>query len=329
MRYVAFIHRDNEPGFGISFPDFPGCVSDGDTREDTIRRGREALAFHLEGMADDGEAIPPPRSLREIEADPELAEWRQGAELVCIDDIPAPPPLAEEPGDCLLRSASGIFGRSLARTLKPFLVPDLPADGWERVKAALILESPHKSEIAAGFPLAGQSGAVVAATIGECLPGAAGVSGAIGELVAMGDPRVSWLGIVNACRLPLQDGAYSGAGSAECMRHPAWTAWSECIRWIRKRQVGERNEAAILFERAIVQDLQARLDELVNGRPTLLICCGGIARRIFKRTNRPYRARVAYVPHPSWRWWRRNEYRDAIRDTFESIEDDLRTGADA
>ena len=31
MLYVAFIHRDETPGFGISFPDFPGCVSDGDT----------------------------------------------------------------------------------------------------------------------------------------------------------------------------------------------------------------------------------------------------------------------------------------------------------
>ena len=129
MRYVAFIHHDNEPGFGISFPDFPGCVSDGDTREDAIRRGREALAFHLEGMADDGEAIPPPRSLGQIEAAPELAEWRQGAELVCIDDIPAPPPLAEELDDRLLRRVGGIFGRSLAPMLEPFLVPGLPADG--------------------------------------------------------------------------------------------------------------------------------------------------------------------------------------------------------
>ena len=329
MRYVAFIHHDDEPGFGIGFPDFPGCVSDGDTRNDAIRRGREALAFHLEGMADDGEAIPSPRSLRDIEADPELAEWRQGAELVCIDDIPAPPPLTEEPGDPLLRSVGCIFGRSLALTLEPFLIPNLPADRRERVKAILVLESPHKREIADRFPLAGGSGKSVTEKLCEYMPSTRGISGAIRGLVAGRDPRVSWLGIVNACRLPLQDTAYSGAGSAKCKRHPAWTAWSECIRWIRKRPVGERNEAAVLFERAIVQDLQASLDELMNGRRILLICCGGNAQRIFERTRGQDRERVAYAPHPSHRWWMCKEYRDGIREIFESIESNLRTGADA
>ena len=45
MRYVAFIHGGDGPGFGISFPD---CVSDGDTVEETIQRGAAALAFHVE-----------------------------------------------------------------------------------------------------------------------------------------------------------------------------------------------------------------------------------------------------------------------------------------
>ena len=83
MLYVAFIHRDDEPGFGISFPDFPGCVSDGDTIDDTIRRGASALAFHIEGMIQDGEVIPEPRSLQDVEADDSLAEWRNGA-VICF-----------------------------------------------------------------------------------------------------------------------------------------------------------------------------------------------------------------------------------------------------
>lgn len=332
MRCVAFIHSDNEPGFGIGFPDFPGCVSDGDTKEDAIRRGREALAFHLEGMADDGRPTPQPRSLREIEADPDLAEWRQGADPVCIDDIPAPPPLAEEPGDPLLRSVGVIFGRSLARALEPFLVPDLPAGGWERVKAILVLESPNTQEVVDRRPLSGKSGETVIEKIREYMPNARGISGAIGGLVAEGDSRVSWLGIVNACRLPLQEDAYSGARSEECRRRPAWTAWSECIprvREIQKKRVSERKEAAILLERATVQDLQARLDKFVNSRRPLLICCGETAQRIFERTNGQDRARVAYAPHPSRRAWKRRKYRDGIRDIFESVERDLRIGAGA
>ena len=83
MRYVSFIHRD-DGGFGVSFPDFPGCVSVGDTVDDAVRRGSEALAFHVEGLSDDGEPIPPPRSIDAIKADPDLAEWRRGADFVLV-----------------------------------------------------------------------------------------------------------------------------------------------------------------------------------------------------------------------------------------------------
>ena len=84
MRYVSFIHRDEGSGYGISFPDFPGCVSVGDTVDDAIRNGCEALAFHVEGMYDDGDAVPPPRSIEAIKADPELAEWRRGADIALV-----------------------------------------------------------------------------------------------------------------------------------------------------------------------------------------------------------------------------------------------------
>ena len=83
MRYVSFIHRD-EAGFGVSFPDFPGCVSVGATIDDAVRQGSEALAFHVEGLVDSGEVIPTPRSIDAIKADPELADWRRDADLVLI-----------------------------------------------------------------------------------------------------------------------------------------------------------------------------------------------------------------------------------------------------
>lgn len=88
MRYLAFIHSDrdstNEAAFGISFPDFPGCVSDGDSIEEVVVRGGEALSFHIAGMVEDGEEIPRPRSSAEVCADPELADWREGAELAWV-----------------------------------------------------------------------------------------------------------------------------------------------------------------------------------------------------------------------------------------------------
>ena len=84
MRYIAFIHGDEESGFGISFPDFPGCVSDGDTVENAIRRGSEALSFHVEGMLEDGETVPPPRSVQSVKLDLELTEWREGANFAFV-----------------------------------------------------------------------------------------------------------------------------------------------------------------------------------------------------------------------------------------------------
>ena len=83
MRYVSFIHR-SKAGYGVSFPDFPGCVSVGDTVDDAIHLGSEVLAFHVEGLAEDGEAIPEPRTIDAIKADPGLADWRREADLALI-----------------------------------------------------------------------------------------------------------------------------------------------------------------------------------------------------------------------------------------------------
>ena len=91
MRYLAFIHSEtNDAGetiFGISFPDFPGCISGGDTVEHVIAMGGEALAFHIEGMIEDGDPVPAPRSTAAIKDDPDLADWREGADLAWVPVI--------------------------------------------------------------------------------------------------------------------------------------------------------------------------------------------------------------------------------------------------
>jgi predicted RNase H-like HicB family nuclease len=46
--------------FGIVFLDFPGCISAGDTMEEVITMGHEALQLHLDGMVEDGDDIPLP-----------------------------------------------------------------------------------------------------------------------------------------------------------------------------------------------------------------------------------------------------------------------------
>ena len=67
--YIGLIHKDPDSEFGVSFPDFPGCISAGATLDEARANAEEALAFHVEGMAEDGEAIPEPTSLEQIMAD--------------------------------------------------------------------------------------------------------------------------------------------------------------------------------------------------------------------------------------------------------------------
>jgi predicted RNase H-like HicB family nuclease len=57
--YPIVAHRagDNWAAFA---PDLPGCVAAADTREATEQLMREAIAFHLEGMDEDGETWPVP-----------------------------------------------------------------------------------------------------------------------------------------------------------------------------------------------------------------------------------------------------------------------------
>lgn len=59
MRYAIVIEK-SENNYGAWAPDLPGCVAVGDTVEEVERLMREAIQFHLEGMREDGDPIPPP-----------------------------------------------------------------------------------------------------------------------------------------------------------------------------------------------------------------------------------------------------------------------------
>jgi len=68
-QFIALIHKDAQSEFGVSFPDLPGCVTAGATLDEARDMAAEALALHLEGMTEDGEAIPEPSSLEAVMAD--------------------------------------------------------------------------------------------------------------------------------------------------------------------------------------------------------------------------------------------------------------------
>jgi predicted RNase H-like HicB family nuclease len=71
MDYVAYLHKDGKSDFGVSFPDFPGCVTAGKSLDEAARRAPEALAFHISGMMQDGEKIPKPSRIDDLVNDPD------------------------------------------------------------------------------------------------------------------------------------------------------------------------------------------------------------------------------------------------------------------
>ena len=64
--YIALIHKDADSDYGVSFPDLPGVITAGSSLDEARKLAAEALAFHLEGLAEEGEAVPEPSSLEGI-----------------------------------------------------------------------------------------------------------------------------------------------------------------------------------------------------------------------------------------------------------------------
>lgn len=72
--YCAIIHKDSESDFGVSFPDFPGCVTAGKTIDEAKDMAQEALSGHVKIMQEFEEKIPEPSSLETIVSSSENAD---------------------------------------------------------------------------------------------------------------------------------------------------------------------------------------------------------------------------------------------------------------
>jgi predicted RNase H-like HicB family nuclease len=75
--YWAIVYQDDpDTGYGVMFPDFPGCVTVGDDMADLMKMAEEALAFHIAGMREDGDDIPVPTAFETLpeSSEPEATE---------------------------------------------------------------------------------------------------------------------------------------------------------------------------------------------------------------------------------------------------------------
>ena len=84
MQYIAYLHKEKRSDYGVSFPDFPGCITAGSTLEEARKMAEEALALHIDGMLEDGEELPEPSTLDEVQEDPAM----KGAVAFLVDVKP-------------------------------------------------------------------------------------------------------------------------------------------------------------------------------------------------------------------------------------------------
>jgi predicted RNase H-like HicB family nuclease len=92
MGYIVVVRKSAASDFGAEIPDLPGCISVGDNLDELTSMIAEAMRLHLDGLVADGEAVPRPRTLSQVEATltPEL----RGDDLLALLDVE---PLREAP----------------------------------------------------------------------------------------------------------------------------------------------------------------------------------------------------------------------------------------
>jgi antitoxin HicB len=67
---VRQLSKEEGGGYLLEYPDIPGCMSDGDSIEEAIANGREALRDCIQVFKESGREVPKPAAV-------EPAQWRQ------------------------------------------------------------------------------------------------------------------------------------------------------------------------------------------------------------------------------------------------------------
>ena len=64
--YAAIFNPNKDGTFTITFPDLPGCISEGKDLPDALRMAESALSQRIEYMKDSGSEFPEPTEIKKI-----------------------------------------------------------------------------------------------------------------------------------------------------------------------------------------------------------------------------------------------------------------------
>ena len=131
----------SDGSYGIVFRDFPGCVSAGDTLDEVLAMGREALQGHVEVMVEHGDVVPEPsvHGIEDVERwlfdgeDPDDEPW-VGLHPILVDVPDYPQTIAVPLKTEIVREIAELVGKSLADLNSRQFIEDAARRELERLK---------------------------------------------------------------------------------------------------------------------------------------------------------------------------------------------------
>lgn len=168
-------------------------------------------------------------------------------------------------------------------------------------KIIFVLESPHTEEVKNGYPVAGKSGKDIAKILFS-------IEEAFGKLVF--EKKITNIGIINVCNYPLQMSAYKELDKIENKMN-----FFEKIRQNPKPRKTTNPVNQIIQE--MMNDFKSRLSLQKEKK---IVLCGNFAQDAFDSViNKNYFKEVLKVPHPSFNNWKKEKYKDVIKELVEFI----------
>jgi len=67
VKFRVLIEPDEDGVFVAEVPSLPGCITQGNTRDEAVQNAREAIAAYLESLEAHGDPVPPPISEEIVE----------------------------------------------------------------------------------------------------------------------------------------------------------------------------------------------------------------------------------------------------------------------
>jgi predicted RNase H-like HicB family nuclease len=104
-RYLV-VYAKTQNNFSGFAPDVPGCISAGQTLEEMRAMMKEALTFHLEGTAEDGDPIPVPHTTSVDFTDEDF----EGVEYFVVENMEVPVPAVINPVQRIPRHEEQVVG---------------------------------------------------------------------------------------------------------------------------------------------------------------------------------------------------------------------------